>query len=298
MSPSIDFLKRQARRIAKANGSAHSQALDQLAQAHGFRNWSQFMKNRKSQKLKPMGMDLVERIRMHRSQTIDPDLVLAWVAARRGPVAPWYVDLAVQTASLGSMVIHFYETADGRFALNGMAGPEITTEQDCELVEDGIACIASAMAIQTSTEKGSSLQKRQSFVLDDAYHDFSDPVQAAGFAQESYELNRADSIRWAEQRCREDVETRNLVFRLRAELRQAVAGMPGNRLSLRLLADDEELNSYFVLLGHFVNADLERIALRQCETLKAELNLDLHPSFFNAQRSYSKRPPPTFIPLP
>jgi Glyoxalase superfamily protein len=45
MRPSIETLKRQAKRLKNAMGCSHSEALDELARASGFNNWSLLMKH-------------------------------------------------------------------------------------------------------------------------------------------------------------------------------------------------------------------------------------------------------------
>ncbi|MBF0143571.1 MAG: hypothetical protein HQL59_08980 [Magnetococcales bacterium] len=43
--PSIQHLKRQAKKISKERGITHSEALDILAREQGYQNWSLLMKN-------------------------------------------------------------------------------------------------------------------------------------------------------------------------------------------------------------------------------------------------------------
>ncbi len=43
MRPSIEFLKRQAKKLVKSSGVSHSEALDAAAKSYGFGNWSQLM---------------------------------------------------------------------------------------------------------------------------------------------------------------------------------------------------------------------------------------------------------------
>ncbi len=64
------------------------------------------------------------------------------------------------------------------------------------------------------------MQKRKQLILDDAYFNFDDTIQAKGYEQQSYVTNRADSIWWARQRCKDDEEIRDFVFGLRAQFRQ------------------------------------------------------------------------------
>ncbi len=61
-----------------------------------------------------------------------------------------------------------------------------------------------------------------------------------------------------------------------------------------MLKDGEDPNHFFVFIGYFADAQhnlaLKQMALLFCEQLKTELNLDLHPSFFNAVRSHGEKP--------
>ena len=55
-----------------------------------------------------------------------------------------------------------------------------------------------------------------------------------------------------------------------------------------MLEDGEDPESFFVFVSSFAvtqrSPTSQEMALLFCEKLKAELNLDLHPSFFKAER--------------
>ncbi len=139
------------------------------------------------------------------------------------------------------------------------------------------------------------MQKRKQLILDDAYFNFDDTIQAKGYEQQSYVTNRADSIWWARQRCKDDEEIRAFVFGLRGQFRQRLLkDFPGEAVISAMLKDGEDPNHFFVFIGYFADAQhnlvLKQMALLFCEQLKTELNLDLHPSFFNAVRSHGEKP--------
>ncbi len=147
------------------------------------------------------------------------------------------------------------------------------------------------------------MQKRKQLILDDAYYDFDNTVQAKGYEQQSYAYNRGDSIWWACQRCKDDEEIRDFVFGLRAQFRERLLKeFPVEAVISPMLEDSEDPNHFLVFIGNFADAQrnlaLKEMALLFCEKLKTELNLDLHPSFFEAERSHSKKPPPRTIRIP
>ncbi len=147
------------------------------------------------------------------------------------------------------------------------------------------------------------MQKREQLILDDAYYNFDNKGQAKGYEQQSYAYNRGDSIWWACQRCEDDEEIRDFVFGLRAQFRERLLKeFPVEAVINNLVEDGEDPNHFFVFIGDFAdlqhNLALKEMALFFCEQLKTELNLDLHPSFFKAERSHSKKPPPRTIRLP
>ena len=146
------------------------------------------------------------------------------------------------------------------------------------------------------------MQKHRQLVMDDAYDDFDAPGGAEAYAERSYGHNRGDSIEWARKRCGDDPEVRAFIFELRREFRDVLASVPGQSLGLALLADDQDPNHFLALLGPYADgkygASLARAATSICGRLKAELNLDLHPSLFQAQRPNNTRPPRRTIRLP
>ena len=136
------------------------------------------------------------------------------------------------------------------------------------------------------------MQKRKQLVLDDAQYDFDDPLQAEGYGRRSYAINRSDSIWWARQRCHDDEEIRHFIFGLRKQFRDfLIKEFPGEVIVSAMLDDKEDPNDFFVFIGGLAdtrhNPALQKMAFLFCERLKAELNLDLHPSFFKAGRPQS-----------
>ena len=147
------------------------------------------------------------------------------------------------------------------------------------------------------------MEKRKTLVIKDAYYKFDAKEDAQVYESNSYDLNRADSIEWAERHCKEDLEIRRLIFKLRRQFRERLLKeFPGESVVATLLEEDQEINQFFGWLRNFangeVNPSLKIMALFFCEKLKLELNLDLHPSFFKAERSHSKPPPKHRIRIP
>ena len=147
------------------------------------------------------------------------------------------------------------------------------------------------------------MQKRKQVVLDDAHYGFDDALQAGVYERASYDHNRGDSIWWARKRCRDDEEIQDFVFSLRAQFRdRLIKEFPGKAAVGTMLNDGEDPNHFFVFVGRFTDTKhspaLQEMALLFCERLKAELNLDLHPSFFKAERPQSAQPPTTNNPAP
>ena len=147
------------------------------------------------------------------------------------------------------------------------------------------------------------MQKREQVILDDAYFDFDDPLQAEGYEQESYGQNRADSIWWACERCRDDDQIKDFIFDLRTQFRGRLQkDFPSDAVISAILEDGEDPNHFFVCIGNFAEKEyspaLKAMALFFCKQLKEELNLDLHPSFFKEERPHNKKPPKTTIRLP
>lgn len=50
---SIDVLKRNARRICKAEGTPHTQALNQLAQKHGYKHYDELQRQSTNGRFSP-----------------------------------------------------------------------------------------------------------------------------------------------------------------------------------------------------------------------------------------------------
>ena len=137
------------------------------------------------------------------------------------------------------------------------------------------------------------MQKRKQLVLDDAHYGFDDPLQAEAYQRQSYSVNRGDSIQWARERCRDDEEIQDFVFGLRTQFRdRLIKEFPGEATGGTMLDDGEDPNHFFVFVGRLADTKyspaLQEMALFFCEQLKAELNLDLHPSFFKAERPQSE----------
>ena len=134
------------------------------------------------------------------------------------------------------------------------------------------------------------MQKHKQLVLDDTYYDFDDPLQAEVYERQSYGHNRGASIWWACERCRDDEEIRHFIFALRQQFRDRLIGQFPSEATIGTMLDDgEDPNNFFVFVGSFTDTKyspaLQEMALLFCERLKAELNLDLHPSFFKVERS-------------
>ena len=133
------------------------------------------------------------------------------------------------------------------------------------------------------------MQKRKQLVLDDAHYGFDDPRQAEVYERRSYGYNHDDSIWWARERCRDDEEIRQFIFGLRQQFRDhLIKQFPDEAVVGAMLDDGEDLNHFFVFVGSFADTKyspaLQEMALLFCERFKAELNLDLHPSFFKTER--------------
>ena len=118
-----------------------------------------------------------------------------------------------------------------------------------------------------------------------------------------YDHNRTDSIEWARNRCEDDSEIRTFIFGLRQQFRERIAkDFPREMPFLSMLGDDQDPNHFCVFVGQFTDMD-HSLALREmgrffCEQLKAELNLDLHSSFFTPERPHNLRPPKKTIRIP
>ena len=93
--------------------------------------------------------ELAETIAAHRRHAIELDDLLQRVDDRGGPVAPWVVDLERNRADLESISIGFYRLRNGSFSpavyrRSDQASTDI--QRDWPLIEDGLACIAKAIA--------------------------------------------------------------------------------------------------------------------------------------------------------
>jgi hypothetical protein len=94
--------------------------------------------------------EIAQQVALHRNHALELDAVLRKVESRGGPVAPWQVDLAKNRARLGPIIISFYRL---KLLSNGFSpafyrrtdGPS-SMERDWPLIEDGFACIATALA--------------------------------------------------------------------------------------------------------------------------------------------------------
>lgn len=147
------------------------------------------------------------------------------------------------------------------------------------------------------------MQKREVLILDDAYHNFDDPLQVKSYEDISYGHNRADSIEWARRRSNEDQQIHDFIFQMRQQFRERlISEFPKEAAMSGMLADDEDLNHFFVFVGQFADMKespkLQQMALFYAEQLKSDLNMDLHPSLFQAVRANRKQPPKRTITLP
>jgi hypothetical protein len=138
------------------------------------------------------------------------------------------------------------------------------------------------------------MEKRAHLQMDDAYHDFSTPQGAAVYERESFRSNRADSIEWARRKAREDREIAEYLAVRRAELNTALRAA-GDTVLCQMLRPQDDLNHYFVIVGDLAQGlrgaqQLVPIANRHCAELKQELNLDLMPALFRAERPHNQRP--------
>lgn len=89
-------------------------------------------------------VDQTERFRSH---AIELDALIQKVKKRGGPAAPWKVDLANRTASLGPVEVHFHVLANENFSPFCYARKDCPPDRrrDWGLLEDGFYCIATAI---------------------------------------------------------------------------------------------------------------------------------------------------------
>lgn len=91
------------------------------------------------------------QIRLMREDTIMLDEILQTVHQRGGPAAPWRVDLKRCEAELAdTMFVHFYPLPNGGFTPSSYrrVDKEPDPERDGPLIQDAIACIAEAIAVE------------------------------------------------------------------------------------------------------------------------------------------------------
>ncbi|MDE2229364.1 MAG: hypothetical protein KGL11_10040 [Alphaproteobacteria bacterium] len=121
------------------------------------------------------------------------------------------------------------------------------------------------------------MEKRQTLVFDTKYGPCA-PEEMFGF-------NRADSIEWARGR---EGDTRRRLMELRNQFRDRLRRDFPQDHTLSVLVDNDDLTYFLDLLGQICereySAPLRAMGLFYCELLKSEMNLDLHPSVFNAER--------------
>lgn len=89
-----------------------------------------------------------DQIALLRQHAIGLDEMLERVDMRGGPSAPWEVDLDTSVARLGPIEISFYRLPNGGFSLSTYTRKDQMPDvhRDCQLIEDGAACIAIALA--------------------------------------------------------------------------------------------------------------------------------------------------------
>lgn len=121
------------------------------------------------------------------------------------------------------------------------------------------------------------MKKRETVVLDPKYGPYAE--------EEAFDVNRADSIEWA--RRQSGAEARRL-FELRDQFcAQLEKDFPRER-GLVAIVQHDDLTNFLVVLGqlceHQYSAALRAMARFYCDTLKAEMNLDLYPSTSEAVR--------------
>ena len=106
------------------------------------------------------------------------------------------------------------------------------------------------------------MQLRETLVLDDAYYDHSDLRNTKAYIDESYKINRGDSIWWARERCKDDDEIRSYIYDLRRQFRSRLTGVFAT-----MLDDNEDPNHFFAMLGNAAEKGDQHAAFL-CEKLK------------------------------
>ncbi len=99
---------------------------------------------------------IARQIALHTQHAMGLETVIAKVAKRGGPAAPWQVDLEKSRATLGPVAVTFYRLHDGGFS------PQCYTRRDMDpdlrrdlvLLEDAWYCVARAIADE---RRGSSI---------------------------------------------------------------------------------------------------------------------------------------------
>lgn len=94
------------------------------------------------------GTEVFEQLRLSRDHTVALHELLQRVERRGGPASPWNVDLDRHVAELGQVKLYFYTLANGGFTPSSYSrgDKEPDMARDWPLLEDGIACIADAIA--------------------------------------------------------------------------------------------------------------------------------------------------------
>jgi hypothetical protein len=113
---------------------------------------------------------VAEQIKLYVRHAIDLDALILRVERRGGPAAPWNVNLVSRQASLGPAVVSFYPLVNGSFSpasyMRRDRAPDL--QRDWTLIEDGLACIAKAIA--TAGPDWERRASRSSFPFDDIVH--------------------------------------------------------------------------------------------------------------------------------
>jgi transcriptional regulator with XRE-family HTH domain len=116
---------------------------------HALRAWAGLQ--REGVPWRPEDIEDAQQVALHRQHAIELYELLMRVEARGGPRLPWKVDVDNGVATLGdAMRLSFYRLRNGGFSPAYYRRSDQTTdiERDRELIEDGFACIARAVAAQ------------------------------------------------------------------------------------------------------------------------------------------------------
>lgn len=97
-----------------------------------------------------------QQIRLQIENSLELSTILDRIKTKGGPAAPWTVDLTQKRATLESIWVSFYITANGSFTPQsyGRTDKPADLERDRSLIEDGFYCIA--------VEVGKYFKKQQS----------------------------------------------------------------------------------------------------------------------------------------